>query len=286
MCHLDICEEASTAVRDFFERKAAAYDENCRGAYGRLVDALQWAALESSVFSRLPSGFRFLDVGGGAGQWTYRIATQYPESSGILYDLTAGMIGQAKDRAVRHGYAHRVVHLHADVHDAADLLAGQTFDLIFNSHHLLGFVPDPGAVIALLARLLSVDGLMVSFLPSRWHATFEELALGATEQIERSLEGRQWVTNPAPYRHLFTPGEIRATHTSSNLNVDLLTGFPSLIYPDVSKSRGANSERLLANQDLFQRILAMEKEMLIDPDSGGRGVNFFVVASHARPYVR
>ncbi|POX64506.1 hypothetical protein C3492_05590 [Streptomyces sp. Ru62] len=284
---LHVCEDDSSAVvRDFFERKAIGYDENWRGAYGRLVDALQWSALELSVFSRLPPGFTFLDIGGGAGRWTHRIATHFPDSTGMLYDLSSGMVGQARDRAARHGYDHRVRFQNADVHDAADLLAGQTFDLVFNSHHLLGFVPDPGPVIASLTRLLALDGLMVSFLPNRWHAAFEDLAAGETEHVVRSLEGSRWATNSAPYRHLFTPGEIRATHAASNLSVDLLTGFPSLIYPDVHETPGAGSESVLQDEKVFQRVLSMEKELLIDPDSGGRGANLFVVASHATPRIR
>ncbi|MGW2051674.1 class I SAM-dependent methyltransferase [Streptomyces sp. NPDC001858] len=281
-----ISNNSAVEVRKFFERKAIGYDENWRGAYGKLVDALQWEALELSVFSRLPHGFRFLDLGGGAGRWTHQIATEHPESTGMLYDLTAGLVDQASDRAVRHGYDHRVRYRRGDVHDAADLLSGETFDLILNSHHLLGFVPDPGAVISSLTRLLSVDGLMVSLLPSRWHAAFEELTLGDPEKTEQSLAGRHWAANTAPYRHLFTPGEIRAAHVSSNLSIDLLSGFPSLIYPDISDAFPRGSEQVLQNEDVFRRVLAMEKELLIDPDSRGRGVNLFVVASRAAPDIR
>ncbi|WP_406841543.1 class I SAM-dependent methyltransferase (plasmid) [Streptomyces sp. AHU1] len=279
-------DDASAVGRDFFERKVIGYDEKWRGAYARLVDALQWSVLELSVFCRLPHGFTFLDIGGGAGRWTHRIATHFPDSRGMLCDLSPGMVSQARDRAVRHGYEQRVRFRNADVHDVAALLSGQTFDFVFNSHHLLGFVPDPGAVIISLTRLLSVDGLMVSFLPNRWHAAFEDLAAGETEHVVQSLEGSRWATNSAPYRHLFTPGEIRATHAAANLKVDLLTGFPSLIYPDIHEAPDARSERTLQDEKVFQRVLTMEKELLIDPDSGGRGANLFVVASHATPHIR
>ncbi|MEW2450969.1 class I SAM-dependent methyltransferase [Streptomyces parvulus] len=277
--------DTSADVRRFFERKAVGYDENWRGAHGRLVDALQWEAFESSVFSRLPAGFTFLDLGGGAGRWTHRIATSFPGSSGMLYDLTPGLVDQAARRARRGGYADRVRFRLGDVRDAADLLSGESFDLVLNSHHLLGFVDDPKAVLAALTRLLSVDGLMVSLLPSRWHAAFEGLGLEDAEQTERSLAGLQWAANPAPYRHLFTPGEIRVMHAAARLSVDLLSGFPSLLYPGVHGSARDRAEQILRDEDVFQRVLAMEKELFIDPDSRGRGANLFVVASRAAPRV-
>ncbi|MBL1114975.1 class I SAM-dependent methyltransferase [Streptomyces sp. 110] len=278
-------DDASVDVRRFFERKAVGYDENWRGAYGRLVDALLWEAFEFSVFSRLPEGFTFLDLGGGAGRWTHRIATSFLGSTGMLYDLTPGLVDQAAQRARRSAYADRVRFRLGDVRDAAELLSGASFDLILNSHHLLGFVDDPKAVLSSLTRLLSVDGLMVSFLPSRWHAAFEGLGLEDAEQTERSLAGMQWAANPAPYRHLFTPGEIRVMHTAAHLSVDLLSGFPSLMHPGVHETARDRAEQVLQDEGVFQRVLAMEKELFIDPDSRGRGANLFVVASRATPRI-
>ena len=225
---------------------------NARGAYGRLVDALLWSALELSVLSRLPPGFTFLTIGGRDGRWNRSIATRWPDSTGV--------------------------HLHGDVGDVADRLSGRTFDLVFTTHHLLGFVADPQDVIGVLARLLSLDGLMVSFLPSRWHAAFGDLCRGDVEGAERSLTGREWAASEAPYRHLFTPGEIRAMHTSSRMNVEVLTGFPSLVHP---QHEGVSLEGLLSDEAVFRRVLAMESELLIDPDAGARGANFLVTASHA-----
>lgn len=118
------------------------------------------------MFSRLPDGFTFLDLGGGSGRWTHWIATSSPGSTGTLYDLTPRLVDQAAQRARCSGYADRVRFRPGDVRDAADLLSGESFDLVLHSNHLLGFVDDPKAVLASLTRLLSVDGLMVWFLPS------------------------------------------------------------------------------------------------------------------------
>lgn len=87
-------------------------------------------------------------------------------STGTLYDLTPRLVDQAAQRARCSGYADRVRFRPGDVRDAADLLSGESFDLVLHSNHLLGFVDDPKAVLASLTRLLSVDGLMVWFLPS------------------------------------------------------------------------------------------------------------------------
>ena len=261
--------------------------EGVGGAYGRLADALLWSALELSVLSRLPPDFTFLNIGGGEGRWTHSIATRWPDSTGVLYGVPGGRVDLAEARATAHGYAGRVQHLRGDVGDVADRLTGRTFDLVFTTHHLLGFVADPERVIGALAGLLAADGLMVSFLPSRWHAAFGDLCRGDVEGAERSLTGREWAASEAPYTHLFTPGEIRAMHTSAGMNVEVLTGFPSLVHPH--GAGGDTSvvpvEELLSDEAVFRRVLSMESELLIDPDAGARGANFLVAASHtdARP---
>lgn len=268
--------------RTYFEAKAAAYDENARGAYGRLTDALLSEALDLSVFSRLPDRFTFLDVGGGTGRWTERIATMHPQSSGVLLDVSPGMVRHAEKRARRRGYAHRVSHIRGDADEAGELLAGMTFDLIINTHHLLGFFHSPELVLGALVPFLSDHGLMVSFLPSRWHAAFGDLSVGDAERARRSLSGLSWEASEAPYGHLFTPGEVRMLHTSSKLAVDLLTGFPCLIYPDplgAAPPSTRSAEERLRDETFFREVLAMETELLIDPDAGSRGANLFVVAS-------
>ncbi|MFG2881518.1 class I SAM-dependent methyltransferase [Streptomyces sp. NPDC048297] len=275
-----------THARRYFEAKSAVYDENARGWYGRLTDALLSQALDLSVFSRLPDGFRFLDVGGGAGRWTERIATANPESSGVLLDVSPGMVRHAERRATRCGYAHRVRHINGDVDEAGELLAGMTFDLIINTHHLLGFFHSPDLVLGSIVPLLTDHGLMVSVLPSRWHAAFGDLSVGDAERARRSLSGLSWEAHEAPYGHLFTPGEVRMLHTSSKLTVDLLTGFPCLIYPDppgVASPSAESAEDFLRDDTFFREVLAMETELLIDPDAGARGANLFVVASRVQP---
>lgn len=262
---------------------AATCDERAGTAYGRLADALLWSALELAVLSRLRPDFTFLNIGGGDGRWTHSIATRWPDSTGVRYGVSGAGSGPVEARATEHGYAGRIEQLRGDVADVADRLAGRTFDLVFTTHHLLGFVADPEQVIGALARLLAADGLMASFLPSRWHAAFGDLCRGDVEGAERSLTGREWAASEAPYTHLFTPGEIRAMHTSAGMNVEVLTGFPSLVHPHGAGGDASvvSVEELLSDEAVFRRVLSMESELLVDPDAGARGANFLVAASHA-----
>ncbi len=273
-------------ARRYFEAKAAAHDSEARGSYERLTDALLLEALNLSVFPRLPDNFTFLDVGGGTGRWTARIATTYQESSGVLLDVSTGMVRHAEERARSHGYLERVRHISGDVDQAGVLLAGMRFDLIINTHHLLGFFHSPELVLGSLVPLLSDHGLMVSVMPSRWHAAFGDLSVGDAERARKSLSGLSWEANEAPYGHLFTPGEVRMLHLSAKLTVDLLTGFPCLIYPTppgAASPSAKSAEELLCDGTFFHKVLAMERELLVDPDAGSRGANLFVVASRRKP---
>lgn len=273
-------------ARRYFEAKAATYDTEAHGSYERLTDVLLSEALNLSVFPRLPDKFTFLDVGGGTGRWSARIATTCQESSGVLLDVSAGMVRHAEERARSHGYLDRVRHIRGDVDQAGALLAGMRFDLIINTHHLLGFFHSPELVLGSLVPLLSDHGLLVSVMPSRWHAAYGDLSVGDADRARKSLSGLSWEANEKPYGHLFTPGEVRMLHLSAKLTVDLLTGFPCLIYPTplgAASPSLRSAEELLRDETFFRKVLAMEIELLIDPDAGSRGANLLAVASRRKP---
>jgi SAM-dependent methyltransferase len=264
-------------------QSADIQDRDGQEGYRRLVDALLWSALELSVFSRLPQGFSFLDVGGGAGPWTQRIAAQYPDSSGVVTAASSSAREFASERAARQGYAHRVRHLVGDTENTAELLPGQRFDLILAVDQRLGLAADPEHAVGSLGRLLATGGVLVSFLPSRWHAASVDLAAGDAERARQSLAGGGARTaGGAAYGPLFTPGEIRALHVAAGLNVDLVTGFPSLICAapaEPGSGRAATAEGRLREEVFFRQVLSMERELLIDPDAGGRGAHLLAVAS-------
>ncbi|MEV5148902.1 methyltransferase domain-containing protein [Streptomyces sp. NPDC052727] len=271
-------------VQGYFAEKARSYDERGRGFFGELSDELLWTTLQQSVLTRLPPGFSFLEPGGGTGRWSCRLAVERPDATGVLYDMTPEMLTLAEGRSARHGYADRVAHGLGKVETAAEHFGHRRFDLILNTHHVLGFVDDPAAVVRSLATLLTENGVMASFLPSRWYAASLDLAAGRVEDAEISLTGERWVRAAEPYRHLFTPGEIRAIHYAAGLTVDLLVGFPSLVLPDTrpgAANGGPLTEEYLSDGAVFRRVLNMEKELLVDPDSAARGVNLFVVASRS-----
>ncbi|MEU2355481.1 class I SAM-dependent methyltransferase [Streptomyces misionensis] len=270
-------------IRSYFDGKADAYDDVDAQPYWVLSDELLWSALAKSVLPRLPEGFRFLDAGGGTGRWSHRFATARPDSSGVLYDLTPAMFGHARAKAERHGYADRLSCREGDLGQVAEELDGERFDLVFNFHNVLGFVGSPQDVVTQLAGLLKPGGLLVSFVPSRWHAAWFNLTLGRTDEAERNLTGRGRFTDTMPDMHLFTPEQLRAINEAAGLRVDLISGFPVLLYPGYQETQLHGSTRsladLLGDRRAFERILAMERSLLDRPDTVGRGNNLFVLAS-------
>ncbi|GGV42862.1 class I SAM-dependent methyltransferase [Streptomyces spectabilis] len=270
-------------IRSYFNGKADAYDDVDAQPYWVLSDELLWSALTEYVLPRLPEDFRFLDAGGGTGRWSHRFATARPDATGVLYDLTPAMFGHARAKAERYGYADRLACREGDLGRVGEELAGEGFDLIFNFHNVLGFVDSPTDVIKQLAGLLNPGGLLVSFVPSRWHAAWFNLTLGQTAEAGRNLEGRGRFTDTMPDMHLFTPEQLRAMNEDAGLRVDLTTGFPVLLYPGYQETQISGSTRslaeLLGDRAAFDEVFALERGLLGTADAVGRGNNLFVLAS-------
>lgn len=246
-----------------------------RGLYDRLTDALLWTTLEQSVFPRLPEAFSFVVTGVRADRWARRISSEHPRSNGVFLADTPEAARAAHALSVRAGRDHQVRHVAAAPRDLADVLGTGGHHLVLHDRSPLSAYPDPGEGLRTLAALLAPGGLLVSFLPSRWHTALEYLGTGDLQAALRSLAGRDPHSAAAPHAHLFTPGQLRLLHISLDLGLDALAGFPSLVLPASS----ASYQDFLGDENVYTNVLKMERELLIDPDSVARGVNLLTVAS-------
>ncbi|HEY8979582.1 MAG TPA: hypothetical protein VIU15_08390 [Streptomyces sp.] len=240
--------------------------------YARLTDALLWTALQQSVLSRLPQPFTFVDVSARAGRWARRIASEYPHSTGVHIAATPHAAREARALSDHAGYGRRVRHVAARPGElTAHLDDTGGYDLVFHDWSPLSAFPQPDSGLRELAGLMAPTGLMVSFLRSRWHAALEYLCHGDLPSAFQSLAGHDPDDPGAPHAHLFTPGQIRLLCMSLHLRLDTLTGFPGLLLPSTGPLHDQEAN--------FTDVLKMERELLIDPDSGARGANLLAVTS-------
>ncbi|WP_069815470.1 class I SAM-dependent methyltransferase [Streptomyces sp. TP-A0874] len=268
-------------VRGYFTDKADAYDDVDLQPYWMLSDRLLATALREEVLAKLPEDFAFLDAGGGTGRWTTFFAEEAPKSNGVLFDLTRAMIKVAEAKAEQRGFADRVEFVEGDLTEVGKILKGRGFDLAFNFHNVLGFVADPEQTIKDVAGLLKPGGLLVSFLPSVWHAAFFNIGIGRLDEAEKALARRGRFTDTMPDMHLYDVQRIEEMHAAAGLEVELLTGFPNLIYPGYQETQlHGSTEQLvdiLAGEN-FDRVFEMENRLRNAPGIAGRGNNLFSIA--------
>lgn len=112
-----------------------------------------------SVLSGLPSGFCFLDAGGGTGRWSTRLLGSDPRCRGVLYDISPEMTARAARSAAQSGYEQRLAIRLGDLDQPDPILSRGSFDLVISFHNVIGFVRDPEATIAWLASLLRLGWL-------------------------------------------------------------------------------------------------------------------------------
>lgn len=270
-----------SAVVSYFAGKAEHYDDTDLQPYWVLSDRLLAAALEEHVLPLVPQRGHFLDAGGGTGRWTSYVAQSRPDLVGVLLDLTEQMMQVARDKAAARGFSDRVSFVASDLADVSSALAGQSFDLAFNFHNVLGFVDDPEQVVADIGQLLSPGGLLVSFLPSAWHAAYFNISIGELDEAERAFAGRGRFTSQMPDMHLFDLARIDRMHAAAGLELQVVSGFPSLIYPGYQETQLHGSTKSLVDalaEGNIDRVFDLENTLRNVPEASARGNNLFVVA--------
>ncbi len=102
---------------------------------------------------RLPPAARILDVGAGTGEFSARVAEEYPRSRVTGVELLASSVEHARRR-----HAHLAPRLTFETGDAFDLAQpDDTFDLVAN-RHVIQSVPHVDRILAELVRVTKPGG--------------------------------------------------------------------------------------------------------------------------------
>jgi 2-polyprenyl-3-methyl-5-hydroxy-6-metoxy-1,4-benzoquinol methylase len=129
--------------------------------WGRLRYAVVGAVLDHYV-SQLGPSLRILDVGGGDGTESLRLAAR--GHSVTLVDYSAGMLDVARQAAEDAGVADRLRAVHADVAELSRLDLGH-YDVAL-CHFVIQYLADPASAVRSVARCLRPDGLLSLVAPN------------------------------------------------------------------------------------------------------------------------
>jgi len=147
-------------------QEADKYAAYLRTTEGRLRIDLSWANLRGFLPASV-AGQRALDVGGGIGSLTLRLAALGFEVE--LLDRSEPMLALARKEPDAQRLSERISFHQADVNTLSRIFELSSFDLVV-CHNLLEYIEDPLAVLRDLVQVLKKDGkAAVSLLVrNRW----------------------------------------------------------------------------------------------------------------------
>src|ERR1700678_351067 len=144
-------------------RDADKYASYLNTVAGRLRCDLAWENLRGSLPVKC-SGLRVLDLGGGTGVVSVRLARM--EFEVVLLDSSEEMLSIARKEAEASGVSARIAFRQADAGQLHNLLETGSFDIVV-CHNLLEYVADPGAILRSIAQVVRKDAIVSVLVRNR-----------------------------------------------------------------------------------------------------------------------
>ncbi len=261
-------------VMEYFKGKAEEYDDVEKQTYWRLSDKLLWSMIKEQLDS-MEGEFLFLDAGGGTGRWSKKILEEYPMSKGVLVDLSDEMLEQA---IKKNNYGERWKIIKRNLHYLEDIK--QEFDVVINTHNVLGFVENYEKVFNELTKVLKKGGLLISVVPNVYHGIYFNVLnknISEAEKLVKENKGR-FVKN-MPYLDMFSPKKIKDLYLKNNFEKVFCFGFPVSIYPGYQETQLQGESEIQRDILLenFEEIYQIEMKLIKDQETAARGNNLFVL---------
>jgi S-adenosylmethionine-dependent methyltransferase len=238
-----------------FQREAEKYAAYLETPEGRLRLDLPFASIQEVL--KPTSVLRALDIGGGTGALTVRLARLGLHVT--VLDASQSMLELAKRAVQEAGVIERVTLLRGEALQLSTLSAGEIFDLIV-CHNVLEFVEDPCAVLRSAARALRQDSGIISVLVRNQRGEVLKAALqtGDLSAAESNLTA-EW-GDESLYGgkvRLFTAERLKRMLAEASLKVTAERGVrvvSDYLPPKISR------------EDEYERIYALERKLGARPE--------------------
>lgn len=263
-------------VRAFFDRRSRVYDPVADRPFWSFSDRVLLELLRRTLLSGLGDGdgLRLLDAGGGTGRWALRLLRELPRATGLLADVSTGMLEVARRKAAGAGVGGRLELLRHDLHAPLPRRVGR-FDVVVCFHNVAGLVADPAALVRRLARATSPGGRVALVLPNLWQAAAKCLREGRPGELRR-LARRSSVRygDGVPEVLVFTPSVARACLLAAGCVDVTVRGFPVTVHPE------GEDEELpprLREPRLLRRLAPKEADLCMPEEAAARGNNLLAI---------
>lgn len=273
--------EYKNEVKEYFKDKAEEYDLVDEQLYWVLSDKILWDILVENVYSKINGKINFLDAGAGTGRWSIKVLEEYPNSSGMLVDLSEDMLNQAKHKLSKMNALDRVDIVCDDL-DNFGIQNEGSFNVAFSFHNVLGFVKDPIGVISKMSKAVVKGGYVICVVPNYYHNIFFNIFvnnLKLAEECLTSCKGK--FTENMPIMNMFTPESLKDTYNKVGIDVLGIYGFPIVIYPGMQETqlRGQTEtiSSILSNQLEFNKIFDIEKSLYKNQEAAARGNQLIII---------
>ena len=268
-------------VRAFFDRRAGVYDPVADRPYWAFSDRVLLELLQRTFLDGLDrnASLRILDAGGGTGRWALHLLRALPNATGLLADVSPGMLEVARRKAARSGLGGRLELLEHDLHAPLPRRA-RLFDVVLCFHNVAGLVADPATLVRRLVRATAPGGRIALVLPNLWQAAAKSLRDGRPGELAR-LAARSSVVygDGVPEVLVFTPSTARASLERAGCVDVAVRGFPVSVHPQ------GPDEELPAHLDdprLLRRLVPREVALCLPEEAAARGNSLLAIGRRPR----
>jgi ubiquinone/menaquinone biosynthesis C-methylase UbiE len=267
---------------EYFRKKAKKYDLVETQMYWNLSDDLLWYLMKKLILDNFKERkIKFMDAGGGTGRWAIKILEHVPDSEGTICDVTEEMLSEAAKKSRNRGLSKRLNMLKCNIENMYNQ-PDETYDIVINLHNVLAFTENPEKALSEMYRILKKNGILLSVVPNRYHAIYFNISIGRFDDIEKLAKdyiGR--FTDNMPYVNMFTPDRITSMYKKLGLKDIKVLGFPVCIYPSVEETKisgnSISAEHTLGNKKIYEIVLALEKQLIMEENAAARGNNLFAI---------
>lgn len=260
-------------VKKYYDIASMGYDERLRiKPFFRLLDALTMDWLRLCLPKRKDAVV--LDAGGGTGKWAMPIAELGYRV--VIVDISTNML-QVANKKIRERKLEHVIQTKRGDIESLDF-PGKFFDFIICEGDVLGLTPHPFKAAKEFSRVLKKGGrASVSF--TNYYKILLHKSKGASH-IPWDFLSDQCHHEPSLPTiggikcRTFKLGEVCRMLEDASMKV--VKTAPRIVMTDVLSP--VYAERLLIEEDMFDKIFELERNLMLSEDATSMGGHILVLA--------